>query len=113
MRAPVANDIKKMITLGISSGLEGDGAKRPGFRHIGRGVVLENLDVCAEFEPQVVEIGRLGPSNNGSRAEIRRDAVFPRELVKGTNCIIEHVLDHELGEAFKREAVEHNSASAP
>ena len=61
------------------------------------------------FEAHVIKIGRPSASDDGGRADVVRNAVFPRELVEAANRIEQHVLDHQLGEVLKRKAVDTRS----
>lgn len=90
---------KVIVALEITSGSQDDCPESAGADSVGRGRIVEELYVCAEFEPKMVEIGSRDTGNECGGAEGVRDAVDGREHIQTPDGVGDHVSDEELRKA--------------
>jgi len=94
-----------IVTVGVAGRGQGNGTKGTSLGGVGRGVGLEELDIGAKFETELVEINGGTAGDNGGGTHGMGDTVGPRELVEAAKHMCDHVVDHNFGEALIREAV--------
>ena len=96
---------KIVVTLGVPSGGERDGADRSRLEGVGGGVVLENLHVGTEFDAHVMVVRISDASDEARRAHCFRYPVLPRELVETADGVAHHVHDQHFGQPSERQTV--------
>ena len=91
--------------MGVTRGREGNGAQGPRTEGVGRVIVLEQLNIAAEFQAHTVVVGGANAIYDSGGAERVRDAMFPRKLIEAADGIGDHVADHETRQTTERHPV--------
>ena len=68
-------------------------------------MILEHLNVSAEFDPEVAEFWGTNASNNGVGAKGLGDAILPRETVEAARNMAHHLSDHQLRQPLEWKAM--------
>ena len=93
---------EEIVALCVASGGERDGAEGARAQRVRRIMVLEDLDVGAEFHTEITELGSANTGDNGSGTEGIGDAILPWEGVETVRDMSHHVDDKKLRQALKR-----------
>jgi hypothetical protein len=98
---------QKIIVTGcIASRIKSNGANGSCLWCVGGVVVLEHLDIGAEFKFEFVEIWWWDPGDKGRGAEGVGDAVDAGKTVEVADDIVDHVLNKEARQTAERETVD-------
>ena len=61
---------EKIVSLCVPGRSQDDGTERSRASSVGRRIIFEDLDVCAEFEFHVIVVGRSGAGDDSRRAKV-------------------------------------------